>query len=83
MESRTVAVADEDVEVVDTELEGSDAFAAYFAEANKAFDKEVSYSSVFGRVSHGEATACSICSMADTSRLFHLRGHTQRRGEVD
>lgn len=42
MESRTVAVVDDDVEVVDTDVEGSDAFAAYFAEANKPCDREVS-----------------------------------------
>lgn len=41
MESRTVAIADDDVEIVDTETEESDAFAAYFAEANKAKDREV------------------------------------------
>lgn len=46
MESRTVTVVDDDVEVVDTDVEGSDAFAAYFAEANKPCDREVS--SLFG-----------------------------------
>lgn len=43
MESRTVAVADDDVEIVDTEIEGQDAFATYFAEANKTCDREVSF----------------------------------------
>lgn len=41
MESRTVAVTDDDVEVLDTDAEGTDAFATYFAEANKACDREV------------------------------------------
>lgn len=41
MESRTVAVTDDDVEVLDTDVEGTDAFATYFAEANKACDREV------------------------------------------
>jgi len=41
MESRTVAVTDDDVEVLDTDAEGTDGFAAYFAEANKASDREV------------------------------------------
>lgn len=41
MESRTVAVTDDDVEVLDTDEAGPDAFAAYFAEANKACDREV------------------------------------------
>lgn len=41
MESRTVAVTDDDVEVLDTDAEGADGFATYFAEANKACDREV------------------------------------------
>lgn len=41
MESRTVAVTDDDVEVLDSDAEGADAFATYFAEANKACDREV------------------------------------------
>lgn len=41
MESRAPVVADDDVEIVDTEKEGADAFATYFAEAHKACDREV------------------------------------------
>ena len=36
-----MAVTDDDVEVLDTDAEGTDGFAAYFAEANKACDREV------------------------------------------
>lgn len=36
-----MAVTDDDVEVLDTDEAGKDAFAAYFAEANKACDREV------------------------------------------
>lgn len=36
-----MAVTDDDVEVLDTDAEGTDAFATYFAEANKACDREV------------------------------------------
>lgn len=42
-ESRAAVVADDDVEIVDTEKDGADAFAAYFAEAHKACDREVSF----------------------------------------
>ncbi|CAM9338677.1 unnamed protein product [Ectocarpus sp. 13 AM-2016] len=48
MESRTVAVADDDVEVLDTDEAGTDAFAAYFAEANKACDREVVFDAELG-----------------------------------
>lgn len=41
MESRAVTATEDDVEVVDTDAGGPDAFAAYFAEANKACDREV------------------------------------------
>lgn len=41
MEARTVPVTDDDFEVLDTDAEGTDAFATYFAEANKACDREV------------------------------------------
>ncbi|CAM9610619.1 unnamed protein product, partial [Hapterophycus canaliculatus] len=41
MESRTVVATDDNFEVLDTEADGTDAFAAYFAEANKACDREV------------------------------------------
>lgn len=44
MESRTVIPADDNFEVLDTDAEGTDAFAAYFAEANKACDREVTTS---------------------------------------
>lgn len=39
-----MAVTDDDVEVLDTDEAGTDAFAAYFAEANKVCDREVDYS---------------------------------------
>ena len=41
-ESRPMSVADDNVDIVDTETEGADAFATYFAEAHKACDREVS-----------------------------------------
>jgi len=42
MESRTVAVTDDDVEVLDTDdAEGTGAFATYFPGGNKACDTEV------------------------------------------
>lgn len=41
MQSRTVALVEDDVEIIDTEGPDSDVIAAYFAEANKGFDKEV------------------------------------------
>ena len=42
MQSRAVTVTEDDVDVISTaEEEGLDAFAAYFAEPNKACDKEV------------------------------------------
>ncbi|CAM9551618.1 unnamed protein product [Ectocarpus sp. 4 AP-2014] len=48
MESRTVAVTDDDVEVLDTDEAGTDVFAAYFAEANKACDREVVFDAELG-----------------------------------
>lgn len=34
---------DDNFEVLDTDAEGTDAFAAYFAEANKPCDREVNW----------------------------------------
>ena len=41
IESRATPVLDDNVEIVETDEEGTDAFAAYFAEAHKASDREV------------------------------------------
>lgn len=43
MESRTISVTDDDVEIVDAGGGGSDTIATYFAEASKGYDREVKY----------------------------------------
>ncbi|CAN0410169.1 unnamed protein product [Ascophyllum nodosum] len=49
MQSRAVTVTEDDVDVISTaEEEGLDAFAAYFAEPNKACDKEVVFDADLG-----------------------------------
>ncbi|CAN0222561.1 unnamed protein product [Scytosiphon promiscuus] len=48
METRTVVANDDNFEVLDTDAEGTDAFAAYFAEANKACDREVVFDAELG-----------------------------------
>lgn len=48
-----MAVTDDDVEVLDTDAEGTDAFATYFAEANKACDREVGDEDYFAAAFEG------------------------------
>lgn len=68
-ESRAASVADDDVEIVDTENEGEDAFATYFAEAHKACDREVSHSS-----SYALRTGCRrTCTIGFPSCLVSLK----------
>eukprot|EP00904_Undaria_pinnatifida_P010836 jgi/Undpi1/6883/HiC_scaffold_21.g09359.m1 len=48
IESRATPVLDDNVEIVETDEEGTDAFAAYFAEAHKASDREVVFDAELG-----------------------------------